>query len=296
MSKRATTQGDNIAKRRKPAQKSRKECYKINRTDYRQFSINSCGYQRKALAYNNNLLLIYCDVNDHVQLFQIYTLEGFFVTSYENVVKIGRTKISDLRFTNDFILASFQNLCLIRISDYNIKQRLASSYSFRFPLDSDKYGNFYAIEPFNSEYKIGIYNFDFEFLQLFNNDLHDYGCPLSLCIKEDTMFVVTRFKDNSLTLFKVDLINGKIMNVKKLNHRLLPKPIYLFVDDMYNVFISCVCTTHICIYYASGRIRYFITNKLERDYQESEGIAYVANCNSIFVLKSPHFKMYSLAL
>ena len=249
-----------------------------------------------ALAYNNNLLLVSYNVNNHIQIFQIYSLEGFFVTSYENVVKIDPSFISDLRFTNDFILASFKNLCLIRISDYNIKQRLASSNSFRSLLDSDDYGNFYAIEEYDSEYKIGIYSFDLEFLQLFNNDLRHYGCPLSLCIKEDTMFVVSDINDTSLiTLFKVDLTNGKIIDEKKLNTRLIFRPIYLFVDDMYNVFISCALTAHICIYYASGRIRYFMTDELE-GYQNCKGIAYAANCNSIFVLTSPHIKIYSLAL
>ena len=274
MSKRAAAQGDNIAKRRKPAQKSREECYKINRTDYRQFSINSCGYV-KALAYNNNLLLVYCDVNDHVQLFKIYTLEGFFVTSYENVVKIGYSKISDLRFTNDFILASFQNLCLIRISDYNIKQRLASGFSWRFPVDSDKYGNFYAIEMEafkNSKIEVVIYSFDLEFLRLFNCDLRDCGSPHSLCIKEDTMYVVSRLTCSrimTMAIFKIDLANGKIMDKKKLNTGRLQDLTYFCVDDMYNIFIIAEIFTNICIYYASGRIRYYRTADYLQRYPEN---------------------------
>ena len=85
------------------------------------------------------------------------------MTSFKSVVDTDVTVYcSDLRFTNDFILASFNNFFSVRMSDHNIKLD-----PIRSLLDGDKYGNFYAIEQYHSEYKIGIYSFDFEFLKLF---------------------------------------------------------------------------------------------------------------------------------
>ena len=64
---------------------------------------------------------------------------------------------------------------------------------------------------------------------------------------------------------------------------------------MYNILISDEDLTHICIYYASGIIRYFSIEKLESTI--CQGIAYVANCNSISVLMHPHsIRMYNIAL
>ena len=306
MSKRETTQVEirgHLNKGIKPAENSRKECYKIDGTHYRQFSMKYNGWDLGyALACNNNFLLVVSDVNDRIMLLQFYTLEGFFVTSFKSVVKTCNDRniyasSSHLRFTNDFILACFSELCWMRINDYNIKLKIASSGPIPYLLDSDKYGNLYVIENFKYPLnpKIGIYSFDLEFLKLFNNNLHNCGRPISFCIKEDTMFVVTRLKDNSLTLFKLDLTNGKIMYAKKLNSIRLQDSIHLCVDDMYNIFIGAKNSTHICIYYASGIIRYYSIEKL-REFR-CLGIAYVANCNSISVFLYPsRMEMYNLAL
>ena len=113
------------------------------------------------------------------------------------------------------------------------------------------------------------------------------------------MFVVSEINYTSMALFEVNLSNGKIMAKKKLNTGRLRDSIHLCVD-MYNIFISGDKLTHICIYYASGIIRYYSIEKLGR-YSTSrcQGVAYVAHCNSISVLLYPYstcIRIYNLAL
>ena len=272
-----------------------KECYRIDRRDYTQFKRLDV-YLACAFNSENNLLLIYGCNEFQGQYYYVYTLEGFLVTSFKSVLMY-RT-VAEIKFTDDFILTSSSNHGLIRYNDINFKMRKNNSL-LNFAVDYDQNGNIYALHSPNLN-QIGIFDFDLEFLQTFDSYIYEYGYPISLCIKEDTMFVLSLLNDDKYWsnsprfIYRICLSSGTRIGTIKLNNRLLIQPMHLCIDDMYNVFISGCRFTNICIWYNSGKARYYPTEGGNL-HDTSSGIAYVSTCNKILVLLSPFIRMYNLS-
>ena len=171
------------------------------------------------------------------------------------------------------IVLSGSNAQTTRYNDYNVKEN-NSIISLGF--DCDKDGFIYA--PISKTNEIAIYSHDLEYLKPFDAYNSEFGEGLSLCIRKDTMFILSAHyvRDNQqrhtknfhdkiytkkiFTIQRYDLSKKMILQTVKFNRSFMFDPKYLCLDLLDNVIISNNTPNKLAVWYSGGRVRYYRPN------------------------------------
>ena len=233
-----------------------KEIYNFNRNSYREFGSDSINSM--SLHQTRRLVVLYIAFGP-TSLLEIYTLDGFFVTSkYSNVQFNCWPSEINIHFTDDMLILSGTNAHTTRYNDHNVKQN-----SSLICFDCDKDGFIYA--PIFKENAIAIYSHDLEYLEKFDTYNSDYGEVISICIRKNTMVIlsVLYIRNNkyrftkTFTIQLYDLSKKIILQTVKFNRYFMSDPKYLCLDPLDNVIISNNLPDKLAVWYSGGRIRYY---------------------------------------
>ena len=241
-----------------------KEIYHFDHNSFREFG-NEETVISISLHPTRRLVALYSPSFPDNSLLEIYTLDGLFVTSKSLCSQFTYhwSSGTNIHFTEDIIVLSGSNSQTTRYNDYNVKQN-NSIISLGF--DCDKDGFIYA--PISKTNEIAIYSHDLEYLKPFDAYNSEYGEGLSLCIRKDTMVILSaHFIRNNrqrrikiFTIQRYDLSKKMILQTIKFNRSFMFDPKYLCLDLLDNVIISNNSRDKLAVWYSGGRVRYYHPN------------------------------------
>ena len=232
-----------------------KEIYNFNHNSYREF-----GNERTTSIslHPTRRLVALCSPFQHDCLLEIYTLDGLLVTTILNFKIRFTCRISDngIHLTDNMMVLSGPNVQTTRYKDYNVQNGSKIFLGF----DCDKDGFIYT--PIFKENAIAIYSHDLEYLEKFDAYNSDYGEVISICIRKDTMVILSAFyiRNNKyrFTIQRYDLSKKIILQTVKVNNRyFMSDPKYLCLDPLDNVIISNNTPDELAVWYSGGRVRYY---------------------------------------